>query len=70
MIELALCTEIGNCPKQQDAVAIGAEVIQARHRVTQHTNDSQLVLLAIADGVATSPSAEAASRTVLELLPI
>jgi PPM family protein phosphatase len=70
MIDLAICTDVGNCQVQQDSVAIGAEVIRSRHLIEQRRLESERVLLAVADGVATSPAAEAASRTVLELLSI
>ncbi len=66
--ELALCTHRASSPEQQDAVLFASRVIQSAHLLHSEQFDRNDLLIAIADGVATSPSAALASRRYLAAL--
>ena len=70
MIELAFTQHCGSNPGQQDALWDGAQVYQQRDLLTacrSITNEDRWAI-AVADGVASSPMAQRASRVVLEAL--
>lgn len=68
LFNLALCTHRGTSPEQQDAVLLGSRVIQSEHMLHGKHIDRGDLLIAIADGVATSPSAALASGRYLAAL--
>jgi len=68
LLELAMCTHRGSPREQQDAALVGNRVIQSVHALVNTIDDGYNLLLAIADGVATSPSAAMASRRYLSAL--
>ena len=66
--ELALCTHRGSSLEQQDAVLFAHRILQSAHTLHSGRVDRIDLLVAIADGVATSPSAALASRRYLAAL--
>ena len=68
MLQVAFCTHRGSSREQQDAALIGNKVIQSAHMTYSEEVDRDQLLVAIADGVATSPMASLASRRYLAAL--
>ena len=68
MLSLTLCTHRGMACEQQDALLFGSRVIQSAHLLHSEQVDRNDLLIAVADGVATSPSAALASRQYLAAL--
>ena len=68
MLSLTLCTHRGMACEQQDALLFGSRVIQSAHLLHSEQVDRNDLLIAVADGVATSPSAALASRRYLAAL--
>ena len=68
MLDLRCCTHRGSSPEQQDAVLLASRVIQSAHLLHSEQVDRDDLLIAVADGVATSPSAALASRRYLTAL--
>lgn len=68
LFEIALCTHRGSAREQQDAVLVGNRVIQSAHTSWLDEISANELLIGIADGVATSPSAALASRRYLAAL--
>ncbi len=68
MIDFALCTHRGSSIEQQDALLVGNRVLQSAHMLYAAEVDANDLLIAVADGVATSPSASLASRRYLAAL--
>lgn len=66
---VAFAMHRGAPARQQDAVLVGVEVWQEDRLAPQEALTETDVLAALADGVATSPSAQFASRFVLKTLP-
>lgn len=66
---ISYCMHRGACERQQDALLVGDEVKQFRNLHPKELDCSDEILIAVADGVATSPHAQFASRFVLEQLP-
>ena len=69
LIEVAYTMHRGTPPVQQDALLVAGHVFQARNLLSKSTTLEGDALFAIADGVAASPGAGRASRTVAEVLP-
>lgn len=62
-LEAAICTMLGNCPDQQDAMWIDGKVYQQPHcEPTTASIGQGEALLVICDGVSSSPNAARASR--------
>lgn len=68
MFSLTLCTHRGSASEQQDAVLFASRVIQSAHLFHSEQVDRNDLLIAVADGVATSPAAALASRRYLAAL--
>lgn len=70
MIELAFTQHCGRNPGQQDALWDGVQVFQQRDLPTasRSVENEDRWAIAVADGVASSPMAQRASRVVLESL--
>ena len=68
LLSLTLCTHRGMACEQQDALLFGSRVIQSAHLLHSEQVDRNDLLIAVADGVATSPSAALASRRYLAAL--
>ncbi len=66
--ELAVLTHRGSPPQQQDAILFNDRVIQSPHLLHSEQLTENDLLVAIADGVASSPSAALASRRYLAAL--
>jgi PPM family protein phosphatase len=65
LLTLTICTHRGSAREQQDAVLFGHRILQSAHVIHSDQVDQNELLIAIADGVATSPSAALASRRYL-----
>lgn len=70
MIELAFTQHSGKHPVQQDALWVDDRVYQKRNLgiSTRRIENAGRAVIAVADGIASSPFAERASRVVLESL--
>jgi len=68
LLSLTLCTHRGLASEQQDAVLFASRVIQSAHLLHAEQVDRNDLLIAVADGVATSPAAALASRRYLAVL--
>ena len=68
LLDLSCCTHRGSSPEQQDAVLFASRVIQSAHLLQGEQVDRNDLLIAVADGVATSPAAALASRRYLAAL--
>jgi serine/threonine protein phosphatase PrpC len=68
LLSLSLCTHRGSASEQQDAVLFASRVIQSAHLLHSEEVDRHDLLIAVADGVATSPAATLASRRYLAAL--
>lgn len=62
LLTLTLCTHQGSAGEQQDALLFGHRVIQSSHLLHSEQVEVKDLLIAAADGVATSSSAALASR--------
>jgi serine/threonine protein phosphatase PrpC len=69
LLEVAYTMHRGTPPAQQDALLVAGQVFQARSLTPKSATLEGDALFAIADGVAVSPGAGRASRTVVEALP-
>ncbi len=67
-IQIAYCMHRGDTPSQQDALLVDNTVYQSADLLPCKTNLGMDVMVAIADGVATSPQAQLASKLVLKTL--
>lgn len=65
---IAYCMHRGAPPRQQDALLVGTEVKQFRNLHPKECECDDEVLIALADGVATSPHAQFTSRFILDEL--
>jgi serine/threonine protein phosphatase PrpC len=70
MFDIALTQHCGKNPGQQDALLCGGKVFQERDLPVSRraVPDGEALAVAVADGVASSPMPQKASRLVLELL--
>jgi PPM family protein phosphatase len=68
MILVEVRSGVGACPEQQDALCVGTEVFQHDGLSSHRPEATDDLLLAIADGVATSKGAARASRLALKYL--
>ncbi|MCB1606123.1 MAG: protein phosphatase 2C domain-containing protein [Xanthomonadales bacterium] len=68
MIEVVACSGRGISPEQQDALAVGPGVVQSSNYWSHASVDVDELLIAVADGVASSPAAARASRLSLTYL--
>jgi serine/threonine protein phosphatase PrpC len=68
LLTLTLCTHRGSAGEQQDALLFGHRVIQSSHLLHSEQVEVKDLLIAAADGVATSSSAALASRRYLAAL--
>lgn len=69
-IEIAYTQHCGNNPSQQDALWAGTRVFQEKSLApaVRMVDSTTRICIAVADGVASSPQPQKASRCVLELL--
>ncbi|WP_028452943.1 PP2C family protein-serine/threonine phosphatase [Chitinilyticum aquatile] len=69
IFDISFCQNKGSSSQQQDALLIHHEVfLQATLPVAQCRNHGEDLVLAVADGIASSPQAQLVSRLVLEQL--
>lgn len=68
MSEVAWTMHRGVFPRQQDALLVGDSVLQSRNLAVRSENFAAGILLAVADGVALSPTASRASKLALTAL--